>query len=369
MTAGEIFNTPIIADNELWRIAGLFVLLLAAMTAGKLLNYLLQKRGKELEDSRPILACGMCGAARAATFLSFAIGLSAGVSLLRLHGAESFVNTSIAVIVTLAVATTLYFLVEMPGVWMVTRATQTESKMDDMLAPIVSKSLRATIVVLAVVQIAQILSGKEITSILAGLGIGGLAVALAAQDTLKNFFGSVVLLADKPFEIGDRINVDGHDGPVEAVGLRSTKIRTLDGHLVTIPNGELANKSIWNIAKRPYIRRLFTITVTYDTPPEKMHEAKAILEDILKDHEGMAPDFPPRVYFKDFNDASLGFLCIYWYHPPAYWDFLSFTEHVNLQILERFNAAGIDFAFPTQTLHLAGDPKRPLEIGFPGKDA
>jgi len=350
--------------NELWRIGLLFAFILVAMVAGRLLHYLLERRGKQLKEARPLIATGMVNGARAAPFLAFTIGLSAGTAMLRLGPAAGFVETSVAVLMTLAVATAAYFLVELPSAWMIRRAGKTDSKMDDMLAPIVSKSLRATIVVLTVVQIAQILSGKEITSILAGLGIGGLAVALAAQDTIKNFFGSVVLLSDKPFEIGDRINVDGHDGPVESVGLRSTKIRTLDGHLVTIPNGELANKPLCNIAKRPYIRRLFNITITYDTPPEKVGEAKAILEDILKDHEGMHPEFPPRVYFDKFNDASLGFLCIYWYHPPAYWDFLAFSERVNLQILERFNAAGIDFAFPTQTLHLAGDPNRPLEIGL-----
>ena len=224
-------------------------------------------------------------------------------------------------------------------------------------------SLRATVIVLTIVQIAQILSGKEVTSILAGLGIGGLAFALAAQDTIKNFFGSLVLLSDRPFEVGERVIVDSTDGIIESVGMRSTRVRTLTGHLVTIPNGELANKSIENIAKRPHIRRLFNITVTYDTPPAKVQEAKEILEDILKDHEGMHADFPPRVYFNEFQDCALSFLCIYWYHPAAYWDFLAFGEKVNLQILERFNSAGIDFAFPTQTVHLAGDPSRPLEVG------
>jgi MscS family membrane protein len=370
MSITEIINTPTIAENELWRAIGLFLIILLAMAAGRLLKYLLQKRAATLPDDREILSAAVNAFSRAVPFLSFAIGLTSGVSLLKLGGAAEFVNTTIAVINTLAIATTIYWLVDVPNTWMVSRAARTPSKMDDMLAPIVSKSLRITVVVLTVVQIAQILSGKEITSILAGLGIGGLAVALAAQDTLKNFFGSVVLLADKPFEIGDRITVDGFDGPVESVGLRSTKLRTLDGHIVTIPNGELANKSIWNIAKRPYIRRLFNITITYDTPPEKVREAKAIVEEILKDHEGMDPEFPPRVFFNNFNDASLNLICIYWYHPPAYWDYLAFTEDVNMRILERYNAAGIDFAFPTQTLHLAGDPKRvPIEFRSAGSDA
>lgn len=365
MTADELLNTQAFAGNEIWRIAMLFCIIVLAMAAGKFLKFLLAKRATEVKEKRPIFASGYEGFGKSAPFLFFTVGLYIGVSFINLGAAEGFVGTSIAVLFTIAVASASYFLTEVPSLMLKQRAAKTAGKMDDMLVPILSNSMRATIVILAIVQIAQILSGKEITSILAGLGIGGLAVALAAQDTLKNFFGSIVLLADKPFEIGDRINIDGHDGPVESVGLRSTKIRTLDGHLVTIPNGEMANKSIWNIAKRPHIRRIFNITITYDTPPAKVAEAKAILEAILNDHEGMHEDFPPRVYFNNFNDTSLNLFCIYWYHPPAYWDYMAFTERVNTEILERFNEAGIDFAFPTQTVHLAGDPKRPLEIGMP----
>jgi len=358
----ELLNSPAIAGNELWRIAVLFLAIVLALIGGKLLKFLTIKRAGEIEEKSPILAKGYRGFSKAAPFLFFTVGLYVGVSFIQLGPAEGFVSTAIAVLFTVAIAATTYFLTEVPSMMLKQRAAKTEGKMDDMLVPILSNSLRATIIILAIVQIAQILSGKEITSILAGLGIGGLAVALAAQDTLKNFFGSVVLLADKPFEIGDRINIDGHDGPVESVGLRSTKIRTLDGHLVTIPNGEMANKAIWNIAKRPHIRRIFNITITYDTPPAKVAEAKAIIEDILKDHEGMHPDFLPRVYFNNFNETSLNLFCIYWYHPPAYWDYMAFTERVNTEILERFNKAGIEFAFPTQTVHLAGDTSQPLAI-------
>jgi len=102
-----------------------------------------------------------------------------------------------------------------------------------------------------------------------------------------------MLFVDKPFEMGDRIVVNGYDGPVEEVGLRSTRIRTLDGHLVTIPNGELAHEKIQNISKRPFLKRVANITVTYDTPPEKVERAVEILQDILDDHEGMSSDWPP----------------------------------------------------------------------------
>ena len=126
-----------------------------------------------------------------------------------------------------------------------------------------------------------------------------------AQDSTKNFFGSIVLYLDRPFEIGDRVVVDGHDWPVEEVGLRSTRIRTLDGHLVTIPNGELANRTARNVGKRPYIKRTANITITYDTPPEKIDRALDIIKALLDNHEGMNPDFPPRVVFNEFNSDSL----------------------------------------------------------------
>jgi len=238
-----------------------------------------------------------------------------------------------------------------------------------MLVPMVRKSLRVTVVILVLVQIAQILSEKPITSIIAGLGIGGLALALAAQDTVKNFFGSVVLFVDKPFEMGDRIVVEGQDGSVEEVGFRSTKIRTLDGHLVTVPNGELANKMIRNIGKRPFIKRIANLSITYDTPPEKVDRAIEIVKEILDGHEGMHPDYPPRVYFNELNADSLNIIVMYWYHPPDYWAYMGFTERFNKEVFRRFAEEGIEFAFPTQTLYLAGDQARPLTIGIHSGDA
>ena len=236
--------------------------------------------------------------------------------------------------------------------------------MDDVLAPLVGKSIRITVFVLALLNVAQQVSGKSITTILAGLGVGALAIALAGQDTIKNFFGSLVILLDKPFEIGERIVVDNYDGPVESIGFRSTRIRTLTGHQIIVPNSEMVNKTVQNIGRRPYIRRLANITITYDTPPEKVERALDIIKEILKNHEGINPEFPPRVFFNGFNDSSLNILMLYWYFPPEYWKYLQFSEHVNMQILERFNAEGIDFAFPTQTIYLANDNKRQLALNL-----
>ena len=359
-----LFTEFEIGGNKLWRILALFGIIFIALALGRIARYLLEKSATALENQqRFIPAITLKSISRSVVFLSAAIGISIGLEFLELQNRiYEVADTLTSVLLSIAIGYLFYWMVDVPVKWLSVMSEKTKSKLDDMLIPIIRKSLRVTIVILLLVQIAQILSDKPITSIIAGLGIGGLAIALAAQDTIKNFFGSIVLFVDKPFEMGDRIVVDGHDGPVEEVGIRSTKIRTLDGHLVTLPNGKLADMTIRNISKRPFIRRLFSLTVTYDTPPEKIEKGIALVKEILDNHEGMHADFPPRVYFNDFNSDSLNIMVIYWYHPPNYWDFMAFNEKVNLQIMLAFAAEGIEFAFPTQTTYLAQDDRRPLHI-------
>lgn len=353
----EKIKDLVIFDIQLWNIVFFFGTILVAIILGRIVRSILKRLAnkKALQD-KPVAAAAMAAVSRSMTFVLLTAGLLAGIQFLR-ENQELFniLSTSGDILVAIAIGFILYHLIEVPTVWFSVRMEKSDHQMNKMFIPVIRKSLRAVLIVFVLIQIIQILSDKPITSIVAGLGIGGLAVALAAQDTLRHFFGSVVLVGDKPFDIGDRIVIDGHDGPVESVDLRSTRIRTLEGHLVTIPNGELANKTIQNIGKRPYIRRLANITITYDTPPEKVKEAKAILEDILKDHEGMDPELPPRVYFNEFNADSLNLIMLYWYHPPDYWAYMEFTEKVNHQIFERFNNASIEFAFPTQTIHLKNE--------------
>jgi MscS family membrane protein len=191
--------------------------------------------------------------------------------------------------------------------------------------------------------------GFNISTLLAGLGVGGVAIALAAQDTLKNFIGSVMILLDKPFKIGQRIVVRGHDGIVEHIGLRSTRMRLLTGHQTTIPNEEMARVDIENIGRRPHIRRLANISITYDTPPEKIEMAVEIILKILENHEGMDPAFPPRAYFSEFR-------------RDAYWGYMAHGQRVNLQIMREFEEEGIKFALPTSTTYLTQDGVDPLQV-------
>ena len=218
------------------------------------------------------------------------------------------------------------------------------------LIRIASKLLSLLVAVIILLQGGHFL-GIPVTTLLASAGIGGLAVALAAQDTLKTLFGTILLLSDKPFRVGERIVFGKYDGVVEDIGLRSTKIRLLTGHQVTIPNDELARIDIENVGRRPYIRRAATIEMPSDTPVAKVKRALEIVRGALEDHEQMSEDYPPRVFLRDLKESSIGIFVIYWYNEPNYWDFLAFGERVNLTILEQFEAEQIPFAAPALTVH------------------
>lgn len=362
----ENYIKAISKSNVWFELAILFIIIIFLFILGKVISFITRKiaRKKQIAE-RPGYAAFLNAIARSVTFLLISIALIIGFGFIEMSGdVAQIISVVSQVILTLAIGYFAFYLVDVPSLWFESLLSKSQKGVNKMFLPVIRKSLGVLVVILILMQIIQILSDKPITSIIAGLGIGGLAVALAAQDTFKHFFGSFVLAGDKPFEIGDRVVIDGHDGPVESIGLRSTRIRTLDGHLITIPNGELANKTIQNIGKRPYIRRLENITITYDTPVDKVHRAVEILKELLDNHEGMDPEFPPRVYFSGLNSDSLNLLMIYWYHPPDYWNYMAFTEKVNHEIMRRFNEEGIDFAFPTQTLFVAGDKKRPLDVGI-----
>ena len=271
-------------------------------------------------------------------------------------------ETSISVLSTLALIMFIYHLIELLVYELSNFAQREDNLLDQTFVQMMRLIARIVVVVFGAIYLIRAISGKPLSALLAGLGIGGLAVALAAQDTLKNFFGSIMIMLDKPFTVGQRVTFGGYDGTVEEIGFRSTRMRTLTGHVVTVPNEKIATNSVENIARRPSIRRLTNITITYDTPLDKIQKAVEIIREILDNHEGMDPDFPPRVYFNEFNADSLNILMVYWYFPPDYWAYLEFSQRVNMEIMLRFKEEGIEFAFPTTTTYLAHDDRRPLHI-------
>jgi MscS family membrane protein len=199
-------------------------------------------------------------------------------------------------------------------------------------------------------------AGVNVGALLAGLGIGGVAIALAAQDTAKNILGGIFLLIDHPFRIGDLVKIGETKGTVEAIGIRSTKLRTYDKTLVTIPNYKTSDTNLENLSQNK-LRIVIELGVTYDTTPEKMDEALQILRSLPEKIKGL--DKETHVFFTDYGDFSLNITAwVYVKRGAPYYDVKS---SVNLTILHEFNAAGLNFAFPTQTLYVNKEEKEAKE--------
>ncbi|MDR1129411.1 MAG: mechanosensitive ion channel family protein [Prevotellaceae bacterium] len=189
--------------------------------------------------------------------------------------------------------------------------------------------------------------GVAITSILGVLGVGGVSVALAAQDTIKNIFGGITIYTDAPFRLGDIIQFDNFEGTVNDIGLRSTRIITYEQRIVSVPNYKLMDASVINISAEPSRRVLITWGMTYDTTPQKMKEAIDILKKIPANVNEIETN--TVAVFSDFGISAL--LITYIYYIKKDFDVRESTSKVNFEILDRFNEAGLDFAFPTQTIY------------------
>jgi MscS family membrane protein len=351
------YRQELVLMNEVWRILFLITSIMCGLILGQAFRLVLIRAAKRLDrQGREVFSVTLQTLSKTALPVFLILGLHAGIRILVLdHSVQTFVESLLSVVMALLIGYIFFCLVDVVVELLLILTRRSGSTLSDMLVPVISTALRLTVIVLVILEIATALSDKPPSSLIAGLGVSGLAVGLAAQDTLKNFFGSMMIFADRPFELGDRIVIDGHDGPVEAVGFRSTRIRTLDGHLVAVPNAEMAYKTILNIGKRPYIRRVMNIRIAYDSSPEQVQQALDIVREVLANHDGMKEQHPPRIFLHDFLESAINLRAIYWYHPPNYWDYCDFGERVNLGILTRFKAAGIRFALPAQEVFVSDE--------------
>lgn len=360
-------QTPVIG----WIV--LFAGILGGLIVGRITRAILNSIGKRL-DNRGWTFRGSIfhSAARPTSLCFFAAGLGIGLTKIKMESElAGFAADIIQFLYIVAIGWFIYNLVDLVDVALRRFTSKTASSLDDMIAPLIRKALRIFVVVIFVLFVAENVFGADITAWIAGLGIAGLAVSLSAQDSIKNIFGSITILLDKPFMVGDRIKFSGVDGFVEEIGFRSTRIRTFEGHLVTIPNMKFIDGQIENVSRRPFIRRTMNITITYDTPREKIERAVEIVKELLNDDDMTKPfkldERPPRVYFNDLNADSLNIQAIYWYFLDEskghdWWGYLDHGQRFNLALFKAFGEEGIDFAFPTQTLYLAGDPDRQLAV-------
>jgi MscS family membrane protein len=225
-------------------------------------------------------------------------------------------------------------------IWRRRHARETDLKFNDQLFSVIRISLNTFVILVAVLVTAQNMN-IDITAAIASLSIGGLAVGLAAQDTLANLFGAVAVFVDKPFRAGDQIKLDGAEGVVETVGLRSTRVRSPEGHLIAVPNKTMGNAIITNITQRPTIKTVMNFALNRSLPTEKIKRAIALLKEIYKANP-MTEDV--WVSFNQFTGPNLNIQVVHWWKDTDYQKYLAGMQEMNLAVRDRFEAEGILFA-------------------------
>jgi len=353
-------------DIPLWQFAASLIYIFLAFYVSKFLDFLtrvwLKKWAKKTATTFDDLLLDL---------LNGPIKIIAFVIFLRI-GLEVFVWPSIVQTIltkgfTIVVAWTLTYMALkfidlVMGYWRQRAKPEGDRTFEEQLFPVIRKSLKVFIIVVGVLVTLDNI-GVNITAAIASLSIGGLAIGLAAQDTLANLFGAVAVFVDKPFRIGDRIQLEGVDGTVETIGMRSTRVRNLDGYLVTIPNKTMGNATITNITRRPTIKTEINFGLTYETSTEKLRLAVQILEEIYRGHP-QTHDL--IISFNKFADSSLNIMVVHWWKGTDGKACLAGLQELNFKVKERFDAEHLDMAFPSQTIYLKqdsgavlGQPDRP----------
>jgi len=226
--------------------------------------------------------------------------------------------------------------------------SKTEDKGSAGVAAFISGLLKASLWAIGLLLILSNL-GINITSLVAGLGIGGLAIAFALQNILGDLFSSLAIYIDKPFQVGDFIALGENKGTVEKIGVKTTRIRSAMGEEIVISNTELTSVRIQNYGRLKERRNVFTIGVTYDTPVEKMKKIQMLVKNAIESEESTRFD---RVHFSSFGDSALNFDVSYFVESNNYQKFMDIKQGINFKILESFQKEGIEFAYPTQTVYI-----------------
>lgn len=232
-------------------------------------------------------------------------------------------------------------------VYIVPLVEKSESDLDDQLLPVLRKGLVLGIWSLGII-IALNNAGFDVAALIAGMGIGGLALAMAAKDTVSNFFGGITIFVDRPFKLNDRIKIGGYDGSIVEIGIRSTRLKTLEGRIVTIPNSKFSDSMVENVSLEPSRKILMKLGLTYDTPEEKMKLAMDLLRTIVSENGSTEENI--IIGFDSFGDFSLGITLIYYIRSGE--NIMDTQTQINLRILNEFNQNNLSFAFPTQTIEV-----------------
>lgn len=364
---GSWARTEVLGGLAVWQLIMMFVFLLAGLALRKTSDHIFEKRLIPLFERSRFSFDNLIlkAASRPIGMLIFLGGLAGAAAVLMLPSepnVRGFVFGTIKVFVAADVLWFLFRMVDVLTEYLAGLAERSESKLDDQLVPLIRKALKVTIGVVVAVWVVQLL-GYSAGSLIAGLGIGGLAIALGLQDTLSNFFGSVFIFLDRPFSVGDLVKIGDVEGAVEQVGFRSTRIRTFAKTLVAIPNKTVANATVDNWSKRPLRRVVQTVGVTYETSADQMEQALARIRDILGSDEGVDQEYKV-VRFDDFGGSSLNITVLYFTKATDYDGHLATKERVNLATMRALDDLGLSIAFPTQTVYFEGDIAKRLAGGM-----
>ncbi|MDF1587991.1 MAG: mechanosensitive ion channel family protein [Gammaproteobacteria bacterium] len=345
---------------EYWQWLGLLVTIVLGALADKLVAWFLKSYITLWKKRKPVYDDLDPTTLRPLGLMAMALIWSAGLGLLALPDTAALIlSIAVKVLVSLSGIWSAFRLVDVVDTLLIKQALRTENKFDDLFVPMVTKSLRVFVVVIGIIFIADNLN-VDVTSLLAGLGLGGLAFALAAKDLLGNFFGSITILLDRPFHIGDWVIIGDVEGMIETVGFRSTRIRTFYNSLITLPNSILTTTKIDNMGARRYRRMRSMLALTYDTPPEKIDAFCEGIRELIQLHPYMRKDYY-QVYFNEYGAASLDILVYVFWETPDWNTELRERHRFLLDILRLAKQLGVEFAYPTQTLYLRQDSGQPKQ--------
>ncbi|MTI87660.1 MAG: mechanosensitive ion channel family protein [Balneolaceae bacterium] len=350
---------------EIWQYIGIFIWLLMGIILRKIFEFILDNYVKRLTQKTTIQWDDdlIKSIEKPVGFIFLMTFFLVTYSNLQLSVTVNYYLSAILEIaVSAGVIWLLYNLSDVLSKYLSVYTSKTETQLDDQLVPLIRKTLRFFIVVMGIIAILQN-NGYNVASLIAGLGIGGLAVALAARDTLANFFGSITIFVDRPFKMGDWIKVGDVEGTVEEVGFRSTRIRTFYNSLVSVPNSSVANTDIDNLGLRKYRRFKTMLNLTYSTTPEQMEAFVEGIKAIVKSNQHFRQDYY-EVHFNSMGTHSLDVLVYVFFDVPDWTTELQQRHNFLLEIMRLAKEVGVEFAFPTQTLHLDSFYQdEPREVG------
>ena len=281
---------------------------------------------------------------------------SVSVSLTFFNFSDSFFGLCLIIAKVLTYVAIIWLglrLTNYVEMFLVERSKKTSLKFDDLLAPLLGKVIKILLVVVGLISIAEILN-LPLASLLTGLGIGGIAIAMAAKDTIANIFGSLTVVTDRPFSIGDWVKINDIEGTVEHLGFRSTRVRTFYNSLVSVPNSVLLTASVDNMGERQYRRFNTMISVTYDTPIEKIEAFCAGIRELIELHSDTRKDYYV-VRLNQFSASSLDILLYVFFETATWEDELGARERLMLDIIRLAQKLTVEFAFPSQTVYLNQD--------------